>query len=118
MTSCRAAVMEGPGRLAVREFSVPDPEPGAVLMQVSLSGICGTDKHTFRGESKQYAGTPHERDIEYPLICGHENVGVVVATGGEVRDAAGPPLRPGDPVVPRAHVPSRPRYYCLGDSPH
>ena len=82
MTVSRAAVMEAPGRIGVQEFSVPDPEPGAVVMRMSLSGICGTDKHTFRGESKQYAGTPHERDIEYPLICGHENVGVVAATGG------------------------------------
>ena len=73
MTVSRAAVMEAPGRVAVREFEVPDPGPGAVVMKMSLSGICGTDKHTFRGESKQYAGTPHERDIEYPLICGHES---------------------------------------------
>jgi threonine dehydrogenase-like Zn-dependent dehydrogenase len=48
--------MEAPGRIAVREFEVPDPEPGAVVMRVSLSGICGTGKHTFRGESKQYSG--------------------------------------------------------------
>jgi L-iditol 2-dehydrogenase len=118
MTMSRAAVMEAPGRLSVREFAVSDPGPGAVLMKVSLSGICGTDKHTFRGESKQYAGTPHERDIEYPLICGHENVGVVVATGGEVRDAAGRPLRPGDRIVPGANVPCGRCYYCLGDYPY
>src|SRR5258706_1026712 len=118
MTMSRAAVMEAPGRLTVREFAVSDPGPGAVLMKVSLSGICGTDKHTFRGESKQYAGTPHERDIEYPLICGHENVGVVVATGGEVRDAAGRPLRPGDRIVPGANVPCGRCYYCLGDYPY
>src|SRR4029077_13568797 len=61
------------------------PGPGAVVMKVHFSGICGTDKHTFRGESKQYAGTPHERDLTYPLICGHENVGEVVARGTEVR---------------------------------
>ncbi len=51
------------------------------MIAMHLSGICGTDKHTFRGESKQYAGTPHELDLEYPLICGHENVGTVVADG-------------------------------------
>ncbi len=118
MTMSRAAVMEAPGRLTVREFTVSDPGPGAVLMKVSLSGICGTDKHTFRGESKQYAGTPHERDVEYPLICGHENVGVVVATGGEVRDAAGRPPRPGDRIVPGANVPCGRCYYCLGNYPY
>lgn len=118
MTICRAAVMEEPGQVAVREFAVPDPEPGAVVMKMSLSGICGTDKHTFRGESKQYAGTPHERDIDYPLICGHENVGVVAATGGEVLDAAGRALRPGDRIVPGANVPCGRCTYCLGDYPY
>lgn len=118
MTTSRAAVMQAPGRIAVQEFGVPEPEPGAVVMKVSLSGICGTDKHTFRGESKQYAGTPHERDIEYPLICGHENVGIVIATGGEVLDAAGQPLRPGDRIVPGANVPCGACVYCLGDYPY
>src|SRR5579875_2723284 len=66
----RAAVMTGPGVIAVMEFSLPEPEPGAVLMRVSLSGICGTDKHTFFGETSQYSGTPHARQIAYPLICG------------------------------------------------
>ena len=67
-------------RFRCANFPLPEPEPGAVVMKVHYSGICGTDKHTFRGESKQYAGTPHERDLTYPLICGHENVGEVVAT--------------------------------------
>ena len=90
MTMVRAAVTEKPGRIALHEFPMPDPEPGAVVMKVHYSGICGTDKHTFRGESKQYAGTPHERDLTYPLICGHENVGEVVAIGGEVLRQRGP----------------------------
>ena len=60
--------MERPGRVVLREFEVPDPEPGALVIAIHLSGICGTDKHTFRGESKQYAGTPHERDLDYPLF--------------------------------------------------
>jgi threonine dehydrogenase-like Zn-dependent dehydrogenase len=118
MDVSRAAVMEAPGRLAVREFPIPEPEPGAVVMKMSLSGICGTDKHTFRGESKQYAGTAHERDIEYPLICGHENVGTVAATGGQVRDAVGAPLRPGDRIVPGANVPCGRCVYCRGGYPY
>jgi L-iditol 2-dehydrogenase len=97
--------MQGPGRLTLETFPYPEVEPGAVLMRVLYSGICGTDKHTFRGETKQYVGTPHEREITYPLICGHENVGVVVATGGEVADSEGIPLRPGDRIVPAANVP-------------
>ena len=118
MSTSLAAVMEGPGRLVVREFPVPEPEPGAVVIALHLSGICGTDKHTFRGESKQYAGTPHELDIEYPLICGHENVGTVVAMGGPVFDGSGAVLKEGDRVVPAANVPCGHCYYCLNSYPY
>ncbi len=55
----KAAVMTAPGRLEVQRFPLPEPEPGAVILEMSMSGICGTDKHTFRGETMQYAGTPH-----------------------------------------------------------
>jgi threonine dehydrogenase-like Zn-dependent dehydrogenase len=118
MTTSHAAVMEAPGRIALREFDVPDPEPGVVVIAMHLSGICGTDKHTFRGESKQYAGTAHERDLEYPLICGHENVGTVVATGGPAFDTNGVELREGDRVVPGANVPCGSCYYCLNSYPY
>jgi L-iditol 2-dehydrogenase len=118
MVTSRAAVMEAPGRIGVREFPVSDPGPGAVLLKMSLSGICGTDKHTYRGESRQYVGTPHEREIAYPLICGHENVGTIAAVGEGVRDSAGEPLRPGDRVVPGANVPCGRCYYCTGGYPY
>ena len=118
MTTSIAAVMEEPGRIALRQSAVPEPEPGAVVMAVHLSGICGTDKHTFRGESKQYAGTPHERDLDYPLICGHENVGAVTAVGGEVLASDGRPLKVGDRIVPGANVPCGRCYYCANDFPY
>jgi L-iditol 2-dehydrogenase len=118
VTTSVAAVMEAPGRIALRESEVPDPEPGAVVVAMHLSGICGTDKHTFRGESRQYAGTPHERDLDYPLICGHENVGTVAAVGGEVLASDGSPLRVGDRVVPGANLPCGRCYYCLNDFPY
>jgi Threonine dehydrogenase and related Zn-dependent dehydrogenases len=118
VTTSVAAVMEGPGRIALRRLGVPEPEPGAVVIAVHLSGICGTDKHTFRGESKQYAGTKHERDIEYPLTCGHENVGVVAAVGGQVFASDGTPLEVGDRIVPGANVPCGHCYYCANDYPY
>lgn len=118
MTTSVAAVMEEPGRIALRESPVPDPEPGAVILAVHLSGICGTDKHTFRGESKQYAGTKHERDLEYPLICGHENVGTVTAVGGHVLASDGTEIKVGDRLVPGANVPCGRCYYCATDFPY
>ena len=117
-SNVRAAVMLGPGRLEVQQFAMPEPEPGAVVLKMQFSGVCGTDKHTFRGETKQYAGTPHERDVPFPIIPGHENVGIVAATGGEVHDYDGAPLRPGDRVVPAANITCGRCYYCKGDFPY
>jgi threonine dehydrogenase-like Zn-dependent dehydrogenase len=116
--SARAAVMKQPGVIAVQQFPLADPGPGAVILEMSMSGICGTDKHTFRGETLQYAGTPHERQIEYPLICGHENVGCVAATGGEVLDSEGRALRPGDRVVPSANVSCGRCWFCRNGLPY
>jgi len=87
-------------------------------MRVLLSGVCGTDKHTYRGETKQYAGTAHERDLGYPLICGHENVGIVEAVGaGGALARDGRPLSPGDRIVPGANVPCGRCHYCLVGAP-
>ncbi len=110
--------MSEPGRLELRRFPMPDPEPGAVVLEMSMSGICGTDKHTFRGEVMQYVGTPHERQIAYPLICGHENVGQVAATGGEVLDSEGEPLHAGDRVVPAANVSCGRCWFCQTGQPY
>ena len=110
--------MRAPRTLEVAEFPYPELPDGAVLMRVTYSGVCGTDKHTYRGETKQYAGTPHERELEYPLICGHENVGVVEAVGGTVLDSEGTPLRPGDRIVPGANVTCGRCYFCLNGFPY
>jgi threonine dehydrogenase-like Zn-dependent dehydrogenase len=118
VTAVRAAVMKAPGRVEVEEFPRPEVQPGAVLMQVIYSGICGTDKHTFRGETIQYAGTPHERRLEYPLICGHENVGLVVETGGTVVATDGKPLQPGDRIVPGANVACGECWFCREGFPY
>jgi threonine dehydrogenase-like Zn-dependent dehydrogenase len=111
--------MRAPRSLEVAEFPYPELADGAVLMRVTYSGVCGTDKHTYRGETKQYAGTPHERELEYPLICGHENVGVVEAIGGGgALDSEGRPLRVGDRIVPGANVPCGRCFFCRNAFPY
>jgi threonine dehydrogenase-like Zn-dependent dehydrogenase len=116
----RAAVVHGPGRFSVERFPEPDPGPGAVVLRIAFSGICGTDKHTWRGESVQYAGTDHERDAAYPLICGHENVGMIAAIGpgDPPLDEDGLPFRVGDRVVPVPNVTCGRCRFCLGDYPY
>ena len=118
-TRVRAAVMKAPRRLEVETFPYPALEPGAVLLKVIYSGVCGTDKHTYRGETKQYAGTPHERELTYPLICGHENVGIVAEIGpGGAADNEGQPLLVGDRIVPGANVPCGDRKSTRLNSSH
>ena len=102
MRTVRAATLLGPHRLEVRSYPYPEEiEPGAVLLRMLASGICGTDKHTHRGETAQYLGTGYERTTPFPIIQGHENVGVVEAIGpGGAKAFDGGPLAPGDRVVP------------------
>jgi L-iditol 2-dehydrogenase len=106
-----AATLHGPGDLRLDRYPYPERlEPGAVLLRMLASGICGTDKHTFRGETEQYAGTPKARSTPFPVIQGHENVGVVEAVGpGGALAFDGTPLAPGDRVVP---APNRPCGRC------
>jgi threonine dehydrogenase-like Zn-dependent dehydrogenase len=95
----RAAVLVAPGRYELREYPVPEPEPGAVLVKNELSGICGTDKHTYQGYTSQYSGTTNPSSTPFPIIQGHENIGVVAALGGTVYDFEGEPLEVGARVV-------------------
>jgi L-iditol 2-dehydrogenase len=114
----RAAVITAPGGIEVREFPRPRLEPGQVLLRVEYSGICGTDKHTFRGETEQYVGTPHARSVRFPLIPGHETVGIVEEVAGDVADSEGVPVAPGDRIVPAANVPCGECWACRDGLPY
>jgi len=98
---------------------LPAPAPGCVLVKVELSGICGTDKHTYLGYTTQYAGTA-PREIPFPIIQGHETVATVAAIGGDGRysDFEGTPLREGDRVVIGANVACGRCYYCTHGFPY
>ena len=116
----RAATLLAPGRLELREYPYPtELAPGAVLLRMVASGICGTDKHTYRGETQQYAGTDHASSTPFPIIQGHENVGIVDAIGdGGASAFDGTPLRVGDRVVPAPNWSCGVCEYCRGDFPY
>ena len=114
------ATLVAPGRLELRRYPYPDRlEPGAVLLRMIASGICGTDKHTFRGETQQYTGTDHVSTTPFPIVQGHENLGEVVAIGDAGATAFdGSPLAVGDRVVPAPNRSCGECEYCLGDFPY
>jgi threonine dehydrogenase-like Zn-dependent dehydrogenase len=83
------------GDFKLREYPVPDPEPGAVLVRLTRAGVCGSDLHIWRGEMKEVYGSP-PRDLTF----GHEMCGRVERLGaGVAHDSAGLPLREGDRVT-------------------
>lgn len=115
-----ATTLVEPGRYELREYPLPVPEPGCVLVKMEISGICGTDKHTYQGYTTQYAGAGAGKRIPFPIIQGHENVGTVAAIGrdGKYTDFEGIPLKVGDRVVVGANVACGKCYCCRHDFPY
>ena len=37
----------------IEEYDVPEPGPGAVLLEMTQAGICGSDLHSWRGDREQ-----------------------------------------------------------------
>lgn len=109
----RAAVLLAPGKIELRDFPYPKLEDDAFMLKMEMSGICGTDKHSYRGETKLYAGTETEADFRYPIIPGHENVGVVAEFGKNGRtDFYGEKLKVGDRVTMWPDIICGNCYYC------
>ena len=78
----KAMLLDGPGR-PLRYAEVPDPVPGPgeLLLRVSACAVCRTDLHVIDGDLPR---------PKFPLVLGHEIVGVVEAVGrGDVAFAPG-----------------------------
>ena len=88
----KAAIYEGPGlSMKIKEFPLPEVDPDAVLIKISLANICGSDIHIWKGERKRSV---------LPTILGHEMTGTVYHLGKNVHtDSTGKPLSEGDRVV-------------------
>ncbi|WP_375000958.1 zinc-binding dehydrogenase [Aeromicrobium sp. CTD01-1L150] len=92
----RAAVLTEFGEsLEIRELPVPtELEPGALLVRILASSICGSDVHLWSGT---LGGS---QAMELPVIPGHEMVGEIVAVGeGADTDTFGSDLSIGDRIL-------------------
>jgi threonine dehydrogenase-like Zn-dependent dehydrogenase len=110
----RCAVLTRYGEpLEIREYPVPDPEPGGVLLRMTQSSICGSDLHMWRKDSESIPMPPGGRAL------GHEGVGVVAALGaGVTTDSLGTPLREGDRVVASIVAGCSRCKFCLRGAPN
>ncbi len=95
MTGRIAVLKAYGGDFELREYPVPDPEPGAILVRLTRAGVCGSDLHIWRGEMKEiYGAAPRD------LTFGHEMCGRIQRLGaGVTLDSAGQPLGEGDRVT-------------------
>lgn len=74
-------------KLRVESVPIPQPQSRQVLVKVQACGVCRTDLHIVDGELPQ---------PKFPLILGHQIVGIVETVGKEVRKFS-PGMRVGVP---------------------
>jgi L-iditol 2-dehydrogenase len=78
----KAAVLEKPFLMEVKDVSIPEPKDNEALIKVHCIGICGSDIHYYEhGKIGRY-------EVKEPIILGHELAGIVVKIGKYVTEVA------------------------------
>ncbi|PWY66484.1 alcohol dehydrogenase [Aspergillus sclerotioniger CBS 115572] len=72
--SMRALEYSGPRKFSIVEKPLPKIREHDILIKVKACGVCGTDLHIHDGEF----------GAQFPLVPGHETVGIVAALGASV----------------------------------
>jgi D-arabinitol dehydrogenase (NADP+) len=67
----KAVLYDAPRSYAVTDVPIPEPGPAEVRIKVGQVGVCGTDLHIHEGDF----------NAVFPLIPGHELVGVIDRLG-------------------------------------
>jgi len=97
----RAVVQTAPRQLELRELPIPDIDDDSGLLRIEACGICGSD-------AEQYAGT---LPAEYPVILGHEPLGVIAKIGDRAAKRWG--VQVGDRVAVEGPIPCGHCRACL-----
>jgi L-iditol 2-dehydrogenase len=85
----RAAKLIEPGQMIIVDVPKPVPGVGDLLVRVEACGICGSDRHMFRGEYP----------TAWPVTLGHEFAGIVEQIGLEVTGFSVGDRITGDPNI-------------------
>ena len=106
----RAAVMVKPGAMEIRTYPYPLIDKDSAIIKVEMCGVCGTDKHIFKGDSTQIRG----KSI-FPMINGHEIIGKIMEIGENAArnmEADRRLLKDGDRVAVAVEVNCGECWYC------
>lgn len=106
----RAVAMVAPGKMQMRSYPYPQMDSDSAILKVEMSGICGTDKHIFKGEAQHLRGKS-----VYPYVGGHEVIGTIVEIGenaAQAMDYDHQILKPGDRVAIAVEVNCGECWYC------
>jgi len=90
-----ARVLVKPKTLEAREFARPSIGADDALLRIEACGICGSDYEQYEG-----AQPVHEDYTPYPVIPGHEPLGIIEEIGAGARARWG--VREGDRVAVRS----------------
>ena len=96
-STMRAAVFHGPGDLRISELPRPRITDGELLVRIAACAVCGSDVRTFRHGA---------RNIDKPVVLGHELSGTIVEAGA----ASG--FREGQRVAVAPAIPCGECRYC------
>jgi threonine dehydrogenase-like Zn-dependent dehydrogenase len=86
----QGVVLPGNRQLEIREFPVPQPAHGQVLIRMKASSLCGSDLRAIYRPSEQGSGPEAYQGV----VAGHEPCGIIETVGPGVKR-----FQPGDRVV-------------------
>ena len=90
LAKATVAVAVRPSVMEIREIDIPPIGEDEGLVRIEACGVCGTDYEWFRGDL----------DISYPVILGHEPLGIIEDIGAEASRRWG--VKKGDRVAVRS----------------
>lgn len=108
--SVRAVAMTAPGKMEIRNYPFPKLSSDSAILKIDMTGVCGTDKHIYKGEARELRG----KSI-FPYLGGHEIIGTIVEIGkgaAHTMDYDREPLKPGDRVAVAVEVNCGTCWYC------
>ncbi len=111
----KVAVMEAPGKISIKYFPYPQVSEDTAIVKMEASGICGSDKHMYKGETRHGLGSKNGTETSFPIIPGHENVVRIVEIGKKAAKSMeinGDILKEGDRIFPVNDVLCGECYWC------